>query len=436
LAERVGVDDATIRRWEQGEVSPQGRNKWKLMKALEVSSEEELDLGPKSVEKPVLVLHSLTRHSRVAHLVILVFSDSNSALDLQCEVRASLERLLMDPISRREALYTLAAIPLAPQLLSTDAVTKSADEILRRCAAGIVACEQLSKGNGEDMREASKTLTSYLPILETIAKSSPSLRRRKTTLTLMTQICIRKAVLASHLAGTKLAATYAKQAVEYAEQSDDTELTISALVWHAWALFYNGQMSSAMETALRAKHLVEHTDGLSALTCSSVHAVAAQYQAANGLKYKDEALATLKQARNNFQTASKSNEKTMYLDNTLDVLMLVDGMVHFYTGDSVSAYDIFSKVIDPDSLQPKIDFSSERLRIEAINDLTLASLKLPGPKKDKERSIYLWKAGLQGAMDLRSEKRLNEAVIAYHIMEALWEDDEEIREMRELIVHW
>jgi hypothetical protein len=39
-------------------------------------------------------------------------------------------------------------------------------------------------------------------------------------------------------------------------------------------------------------------------------------------------------------------------------------------------------------------------------------------------------------MDLRSEKRLNEAVIAYHIMEALWEDDEEIREMRELIVHW
>lgn len=50
--------------------------------------------------------------------------------------------------------------------------------------------------------------------------------------------------------------------------------------------------------------------------------------------------------------------------------------------------------------------------------------------------MKLWKAGLQGAIDLRSEQRLNEVVIAHHIMEALWEDDPEVMELRELITHW
>jgi hypothetical protein len=252
---------------------------------------------------------------------------------------------------------------------------------------------------------------------------------------LTAQVSIRKAVLATHLTSTKQAATYAKQAVEYAEASGDPEMMISALVWQSWALFSDNQMKGAMEIALRAKYLVEHTKGLSALTCSGVHALAAQYQAANGFRYKDDALKTQNQARKDFDLARKSNDKTMYLANSLDVRMLADGMTHLYSGDAVSAYEIFSQAIDPDTLQPQIAFSSERLRIETINDLTLASLKLPGPKRDKERSVTLWKAGLQGAIDLHSEQRLNEIITAYHIMEALWEDDNQIRELRELLVH-
>lgn len=433
VAEYCNVDVATIRRWEHGEASPQGRNKWKLVEVFGVSSEDELGLGRKTTASAsTSALSSLTRHSGVARIVMMVFSGGDGILDLQRAIRGALEGLAM--ISRRDALYTLAALPLAA--FSTMDIEKSADEILRRCAAGVAACEQLSKGNGVDMREASKTLADYLPPLKAIAKSSSSSRYRSMASTLITQAFIRKAVLATHLTGTKQAVIYAKQAAEYAEASNSAALLISALVWHAWALFSDGQMRGAMEVALQAKHLTEHADGLSALTCSSVHAVAAKYQALNGHRFKDEALKTLNQARDDFDAAGKYNDKAMYLDHSLDVLMLVDGMVHYYSGDATSAYNVFSKVIDPDTLQPKIEFSSERLRIEAINDLTLASLKLPGPKKDKERSINLWRAGLQGAIDLRSEQRLNEIVIAHHIMEALWEDDEEVKGLREIIVHW
>src|SRR5216683_682153 len=60
LAERCGVDVATIRRWEHGDASPQGRNKWKLLNILEASSEDDLDLGRKMiVENPASALHSL-----------------------------------------------------------------------------------------------------------------------------------------------------------------------------------------------------------------------------------------------------------------------------------------------------------------------------------------------------------------------------------------
>jgi DNA-binding XRE family transcriptional regulator len=433
LAERVGVDVATIRRWEHGDTSPQGRNIWKLIETLEVASEEDLDLGRRTLEKSEPVLRSLTRHSCVARLVITVFSDTGSVFELQDTIRKTLGGLTMD-ISRREALYTLAALPLAT--FSTLHVEKPDDEVLRRTAAGIAACEQLSRGTSTDMREAAKALTSYLPQLQVIAKSSPSSKLRTQASKLTTQAYIRKAVLATHLTGTRLAVTHAGQSVEYAEASGDLALLISALVWHAWALFSDGQASNAMDVALRAKYLVESTDRLSAPTCSSVHAVAAKYQALNGPRYKAEALKTLHQARDRFEDAGKYNDKSMYLDHSLDVLMLVDGMVHYYSGDVTSAYTVFGQVIDPDSVQPKIEFSSKRLEIEAINDLTLASLKLPGPKKDKERSIKLWRAGLRGAIDLRSEQRFNEVVIAHHIMEAFWIGEHDVKELRELLVHW
>jgi transcriptional regulator with XRE-family HTH domain len=81
LAERVDVDVATIRRWEHGDASPQGRNKWKLLNILEASSEDDLDLGRKMiVENPASTLHSLVRHSYVARLIMLVFSGSEGAL--------------------------------------------------------------------------------------------------------------------------------------------------------------------------------------------------------------------------------------------------------------------------------------------------------------------------------------------------------------------
>jgi hypothetical protein len=51
-------------------------------------------------------------------------------------------------------------------------------------------------------------------------------------------------------------------------------------------------------------------------------------------------------------------------------------------------------------------------------------------------SLRLWKAGIQGAMNLRSEQRFGEALTAYDIMQALWPGDKRIKELRDFTRHW
>ena len=73
-------------------------------------------------------------------------------------------------ISRRDALRRIALLPI--QALSLDALGTTAkwapEDILPHCAAGITACEHLSKGQGEDMSIAYGVSTTYLTPLKEI----------------------------------------------------------------------------------------------------------------------------------------------------------------------------------------------------------------------------------------------------------------------------
>jgi hypothetical protein len=108
-------------------------------------------------------------------------------------------------------------------------------------------------------------------------------------------------------------------------------------------------------------------------------------------------------------------------------------MVHYHQREYTKALDSLTQIVNLDDLSTKLPLP-ERSRIEALNIMTLASLK--SSKKDMGQSIRLWQAGMQGSQRLQSEQRYNEAVVAYDIMEGIWPGEERVNNLRELSMHW
>src|ERR1700687_2739150 len=116
LAEQVGVDVATVRRWESGDVSPHGRNKWKLMETLGVETEDALDLDSRRRSHDSAT--SFIKQGFVVHLATMVFdSSARVSPDVVQTQRSKLEGALGEKamgnnaVSRREALLFIAALP-------------------------------------------------------------------------------------------------------------------------------------------------------------------------------------------------------------------------------------------------------------------------------------------------------------------------------------
>jgi DNA-binding XRE family transcriptional regulator len=339
-------------------------------------------------------------------------------------------------ITRRTALRHLALLPI--HALGLDALGAAAswapEDLLTHCAAGITACEHLSKGQHEDMSLAYAVLTTYLTPLKTIVDESSLHRKEAARLVAQALKC--KATLSLHREGPKRAVSYGKQAAVYAKVSEDILLQIMALVKLAWIYSCDKQEKQALVTALQAKSLLlkQQKKGLPIHPTipRSVYAVTAKYHARNG--QGEDALTAMQDAHGDFSAQSENDMTTFHAEFNDSTLILNDGLTNYYLEQYNQALSTLEQAIDFETLAPKMPASSARVRIEIINHATLASLK--SPTKDMERSIYLWKAGIQGAIDLRSEQRFNEALTAYDIMQALWSGDRRIKELHDLMQHW
>lgn len=342
--------------------------------------------------------------------------------------------------TRREALGNLVVLPLVAMNLTSFAQgqpkisTKRTEDIITQCSAGVTACEHLAKGQHDDMNLAYAVLTTYLaPLKAVVEESSP---HRKEASRLVAQALLCKATLSLHKEGPKRAIGYGKQAAVYAKESQDIPLRLMVLKKLAWIYGCNNQEKQALETALQAKSLLlrQQKQGIPIhpFIQSSVYGRAAEYQACNG--QDEDALATIRSAYDTFFAQSQEDTTAFYADFNHSDLILDDGLTNCHLEKYDQALSLLEMAIDFTTFVPKVPTSSERVRIEIINCATLASLKRP--TKDIERSIQLWTAGMQGAIDLRSEQRFNEALMAYNIMQALWPGDKRIKELRDLTRHW
>jgi len=335
------------------------------------------------------------------------------------------------------AIQRLASLPLISLNLNTlGAVLQyPLEDILTQCSAGIIACEQLSsKGTHEDMALAWSILSAYIPTLKAIVKESS--QHRKAASNLMTQCLQLKARLAYHLADARQALSYAEQAVSYAQESGDRLLPIAALQNLSIAYFVNNQSQKMLQVSQKTQHIMENLkDAAPSLMQSWVYANLAKYQAINGGKREISAL--LDKAHKTFFSSPDTENSPNFVSHSRANLIRQEGMAYIFLGRYDSALDCFGQIIDldNDNLCTKVPVGTHT-HLGVICKATLASLKLPTAKKDKYLSLKLWKTGIEKAKILQSELYFNEACLSYQIMEGIWSDDHEVRELRDLIVHW
>ena len=248
-SEHIGCAPNTLSRWELGLMAPSSYNKARLS-AVYGTTTEELGLEEDEVIRLTHLpeftndLQAFLDTDLTMHLMALVFTPRCNPLKLQNVLSQTIEEFIMNighdaALTRREALRRLAMLPV---LFSLNWSTpRPLEETLSQCAAGITACEYLSKGNHEDMALAYSTLSAYLPVLKTIVKET-SLYRQEAAM-LVAQSYSLKHVLGLHVESPTVAIGYGKLAVTYSKESGDALLQVTTLRRLTWDYLQDKQAS-------------------------------------------------------------------------------------------------------------------------------------------------------------------------------------------------
>lgn len=448
-AEKLQVDINTLWRWECGKTFPRAYNILALCKLYECSASE---LGLEGLSDGEIQASSQPfscNDSRKQMFETLIHDDLTLALQeivltwpssdrhyskLQEHIQQTTEEFCImnhpsNPIvTRREALRRLAFLPVQFCGLSSlrAIVLRSHEEILTHCAAGIVACEELS--NEGDLVTAFALLSTYLPTLTMLVQENATYRQPAARLT--TQCLLAQTILATHLEGYQQALSYAQQAVMYSEASGDVPLHITTLGRLAWVYSSNNQKKTALEKALQMQAFFQQQQTkLSSNLQSYVYGVLAKNQALN--RKDAEARQSLQQAQEAFFTPDVLQHT--YIRHDLANFLVDQGVTQLSMAQPEAALHTFSTLLRPDDLTAHIPLS-RRFRPEVINNLALALLKVP--HKDMEQVIFCWRTGLQEAQKLRSEQRFEESVHLQELMEMVWPGEKRITELRDHLIHW
>jgi transcriptional regulator with XRE-family HTH domain len=435
-AERIGCAPNTLDRWELGTMKPAAYYRARLCEVYGITTEE---LGLE--EEKIIAFPKRSKDIQTFLYADLTTRLQDLALVTHCKpykvqrtiVHALKEFSAMNAghedvvLTRREALRRLAMFPV---VLSSGATQQPLERILNACAAGITACEQLSKREHEDISLAFSMLNTYLPVLKTIVKESST--HRKDAASLTAQAYLLRHILGLHIESPDVAIArgYAKLAVTYGEQSNDPSLQIATLKNLTWAYNHVKNYPQALRTIEQAKSLAErYQKSLPPTVTSRVYGTVAVIQVKNGI---DPSYA-LDQAEAAYSLSPPGKYDLNAMDFGYAQLMRDNGLAHYYQGKYNDALVAFARVIDPNDLTSKMPMPV-RTYVELLNNQTMAALK--SPDRDMEQVITCWKASVKGAVTLQSQQRFDEAYMAYEVMAGIWPKEKAIANLREHIIHW
>jgi len=182
---------------------------------------------------------------RLAHLMALVDSWQGSAIQFgSLQALLHQEILMFDAaapeghysfqalhaLSRRQALATLAALPVTLSTSSTASEstrsTAATEYFLSRCAASLTACWHLLRGS--DLATVYQMLSTYLLALEGVAQQQSRYQQAAARLASQAhRIC---GIVALHHDQLRVREHHCKQALYYATAADDSSSRASALI--------------------------------------------------------------------------------------------------------------------------------------------------------------------------------------------------------------
>lgn len=434
-AEQIGCAPNTLSRWELGSMTPSAYNKARLRAVYELT-DEALGLTQASLRMPEHVpfssdFQSLLESDITMRLMSLVFTPHCNALQLQPVLSRTIEEFHMNTgheaaLTRREALRRLAMLPVLFSIGGS--IQRPLEDTLQQFAAGITACDYLSKGNYEDMSLALSMLSSYLPILNTIVKEISS--SRKEAATLLAQSYLIKHVLVLHVGNPSEATHNGKLAVTYSKESGDVLLQVTAFRRLTWSYLQDKQPQQALKVIEQAAYLINKSRiPIPPHVCSGIYSTLAVIQAKNGVS----AITTLNLAQKTFFDPPLESDHHIQVDFSYAQLMRNDGLARYHQGLYQEALASFALVIDSDDLSLKVAMAV-RTHVELLHYQTMATMK--SPKRDMDRAIAFWIEEMRGANALRSQKCFDEAYMAYEVMEGVWPGEARVLELRDLLVHW
>jgi transcriptional regulator with XRE-family HTH domain len=431
-AGHLGVSVRAYSEWERGEAMPRASSMQLLCDTFRLTS-EELDFDVKS-DSSVAYSHknisAFITCDLSSCLLTLAFTAPQAYGEVQAKVSSILEEfdaMNIDPMTRREALKRLAALSVMSFPASLFDVRQSPEATLTQCAASIAACQELGRG-----KEASDLALAFEGAAAAIQRLLPlirdSSRHRKASVILAAQAARLQQVLAGHLESPEAAIRHAQQAVLYGKESGDIQeylMTLEALAWsYEAAPRYSKQALQTMEQA--AVILQEQRTQVPLYIHGQIYSTLAVMQAKNG-QSSDTALRLAE------KNAFVDQRYALFIDDPTYTLTINEAEVFSHHGNYNNALDALSQIVDSTTFSPKRSFS-ERGYIRTLSNMTLVSLKTK--TKDLERSTHLWRVTMQRAKTLKSERRFDEMMFAYHLMDTLWGDDTRVKELRPLTTHW
>jgi tetratricopeptide (TPR) repeat protein len=333
-------------------------------------------------------------------------------------------------LSRRQAIIAIAALPVA--LLT--AVERGhwsllvKDEFLSRCAASITACWHLMAGR--EFTEVERALSNYLPLLATWAKQ-PSLQQ-KVSADLAAQGDLLMSLVALHTLPSpknlQVRVAYCKQAVGYAEVSENRTLHITALTHLGNTMGEAGQPAEMLQKLLEAGQFLSE---MSPLLRSKFNVELARAYARNGRP--QEALRCIGDARSMLPEENVFVPIFLLGDSGLFHLIMKEGQTHLGMGDHHSngnyyeqAGELFAQI----ETLPSAVVIPERFRIEIINQQALAAMKM----RNLEQFCNYLEKGIHGAKALGSEKRRQEAIDIYWEARNIWPHEARVKELSDLFI--
>jgi tetratricopeptide (TPR) repeat protein len=311
-------------------------------------------------------------------------------------------------VSRRQALLTLGALPLAmtgarPSPGASQAMTD--DMFLARCAASLTACWHLLKGS--DLGAVEQLLASYLVPLEAIAyQDSP---RREAAAVLAAQAHRVCGIIALHRDQLRVREDHCRRALHFAEVASDADSHASALISLASTYFYAADPGAA---AAVYEQTFRHGGALPPLQQARVHAELAVVYGQLGRE--QDALRAAGRAEELYPDRPESDPSYLYAEFTPASLTLEQGLAYVALAEQFPgrgyqdrAAEIFSHAAGA---------GPARIRFEIINHQAGVAV-LVG---DLDAFDQHMTRGMAGVALLSSRQRLREMHLTWQKAAARW----------------